>query len=228
MSATDTATTVLLRISCCFSIIGSLLVLFSCTFPISNRKKPGRILLLWLSATDLASSTVYFISSFVDSGDACVTLSLLGIFFPVASFIWTDAIAYYLYTVVVTSNIHRTAAGWTNLMRLFHILAWGIASLCIILVASFGHAGSDNNTGGWCWVTANSNTSLFVWELLGGKLVEIVSCLFVLPTLYYLAARKLFILEKSSNFGVSDTEAATDGVSLFQSQFDFNKSQRNV
>ena len=65
------------------------------------QKRKGRDLIFWLSFTDFASSVIYFLSSFEtdDDGkntDLCQTYALLGIFFPVASFLWTDFIGGFL------------------------------------------------------------------------------------------------------------------------------------
>lgn len=43
--------------------------------------------------------------------------AVLGIFFPVASFVWTDLVAYYIYTVVVERRTRNHAQWETELRR---------------------------------------------------------------------------------------------------------------
>lgn len=196
------------------------------------QKRKGRDLIFWLSFTDFASSFIYFLSSFEtdDNGkntNLCKTYALLGIFFPVSSFLWTNFIgkqlllsllpchiasphlivlfflclvqAYYLYDMVVNrQNVGEKE--WSKLMFSFHAIAWGVSALCILLVGAFDHAGRDsdsetNNTGGWCWVRADSSRDLLLWELVGGKFIEWTSCLFVLPYLYSATIYRLILLD---------------------------------
>jgi hypothetical protein len=175
-------------------MLGSALVILTWAYPRKNRTKHGRILLLWLSIADFLSSCVYFTQTFHANGNSiCEVSALLGIYFPVASFLWTDCIAYFLYLVVSNRSWYQPY-DWTKLLRAFHFFVWSLSFFTIALVFAFGHAGyasdddaNDNkegNTGGWCWITANSPAQRFFWELIGGKLIEWTSCLFVLPFLY--------------------------------------------
>jgi hypothetical protein len=133
---------------------------------------------------------VYILPSFEAFGSSvsCKTLALLGIYFPVASFFWTDFIAWHIYTTISSRKV-VSDEDWDRTMKRFHIIAWGISLLCISLVAGFDHAGREDNTGGWCWVTANSN--LIVWEIIGGKAVEWTSCFIWLPAMYILTVQTL-------------------------------------
>jgi hypothetical protein len=91
---------ILVRISTVLSIFGSTLVMLTSYYPLKNRLKRGRILLFWLSFCDFFTSLIYFIQSFTSSTSDnldCKIASLLDIFFPVASFLWTDVIGKYLY-----------------------------------------------------------------------------------------------------------------------------------
>lgn len=176
-----------------------------CRYPESNRKRSATQLIFWLSFADFCTAVVYICASFESDRDKnttwCQTTALLGIFFPVASFMWTDFIAFYLYSLIMW-NRFRSPDEWSVLMRKFHIYSWGIAAVCIALVASFERAGKDpdssDNTGGWCWVKGYNKTDLFLWELIGGKLVEWTSAFIVLPYLYAASACRLISLENSS------------------------------
>ena len=190
------------------SIVGTVVVMLACSFPEANRKRPATQLIFWLSLADFCAAVVYLLASFEASSEEntpwCKATALLGIFFPVASFLWTDFIAFYLYSIILW-NRFRTSSEWSKLMRKFHIYSWGIAGLCITLVGSFSRAGkspdSNDNTGGWCWVHAPTKTELFVWELVGGKLVEWSSAFIILPYFYAFAAQRLVNLENSSKVG---------------------------
>jgi hypothetical protein len=198
------------QLSCTLSMIGSALVMLTWAYPKKNQNKHGRVLLLWLSISDFCASAVYFVQTFHIGGNGlCTASALLGIFFPVASFLWTDCIAYYLYLVVSTRG-SMLPINWVKLLRNFHIFVWSLSALTIIFVFAFGHAGyatdddderesSANNTGGWCWISADSPSERFMWEVIGGKFIEWMSCLFVLPFLY-----SRVYLELTSIYG--DTE----------------------
>jgi hypothetical protein len=161
-------------------LIGSALVIFTWAYPKENRTKPGRILLLWLSVADFMSSLFYIIQTFgvTDNDAVCQALSLLDIFFPVASFLWTDFIAYYLYLVVHYRSVHFVIP-WDKLLRFFHIVAWTVSLIVVLMVGLTHHAGHNtqndddqaDNTAGWCWIEADSKKERFVWELVG-KLVH--------------------------------------------------------
>lgn len=192
----------LVQLSCILSMIGSTLVILTWAYPKKNRNKHGRILLLWLSLADFLSSCVYFVQTFHTEGNSiCEISALLGIFFPVASFLWTDCIAFFLYLVVANRTCYQPY-DWPILLRNFHIFVWSLSLLTISLVFAFGHAGYANdddgtgeNTGGWCWITADNPTQRFIWELIGGKLIEWSSCLVILPYLYYSVYKELSSVE---------------------------------
>jgi hypothetical protein len=175
--------------------------------------KKGRQLIFWLSICDLFTSLVYFLNSFDHGNDhLCTVYALLGIFFPVASFLWTDFIAYYLYYTIVYRQF-KNDQQWRNFMIILHVICWGVSGLCILLVGLYGHAGQDTddgtstNTGGWCWIKASSWSSLFLFELIGGKFVEWVSCVIILPLFYYRAGYNLIMLNRQ--YPNNDVEVKT-------------------
>ncbi len=143
--------------SCLLSIIGSLFVALTWAFPFENRIKHGRILLLWLSLTDGISSVIYFIQTlpFPQSTAFCKVMALLGIFFPVASFLWTDFIALYLYLSVIKRSSNME---WSKLLRIFHFAAWSISIIVISFVAAYNHAGKSE-TGDDDVIYANTGES---------------------------------------------------------------------
>ncbi len=92
---------------------------------------------------------MYFIQtiSFTYGDTFCKVMALLGIFFPVASFLWTDFIAFYLY-IAVTRRSLKKIFEWKNLLRIFHFTAWTTSAVIIIVVASFGHEGKSDEALG--------------------------------------------------------------------------------
>jgi hypothetical protein len=220
----DATSNLILRVSCALSILGSLLVMLACSLPDSLRKKKGRQLIFWLSLTDFGTSVVYFLSSFETSTkntDSCQTLALLGIFFPVASFLWTDFIALHIY-MIITSRRLKTDKEWDRIMIYFHIISWGVGALCITLVAAFDHAGrnendSSANTGGWCWVQTADPSMLIWWELIGGKFVEWTSCFLLLPFLYSSTGSTLVRLDRMNGTRDGSSNSTSFSISLFSS-----------
>jgi hypothetical protein len=85
-------------------------------------------------------------------------------------------------------------------MIVLHVLSWGISGVCILVVGLYGHAGKNeetSNTGGWCWIKASSQQSLFLFELIGGKFIEWISCFLILPVLYAVSAYHLVLLNRT-------------------------------
>jgi hypothetical protein len=208
MSSSNRYNDILLQISCTLSILGSLLVMFVCNSKqMILKQQKGKYLIFWLSFSDFASSFVYLLSSILlsnrdhhQNSSKCQTFALLGIFFPVASFLWTDFIAYYLYSMIVSRKM-KSENEWRVLMIYFHLISWGVSALCVLIVVVFGHAGSSDteegdNTGGWCWVAASSKSLIF-WEIIGGKFVEWLSSFIILPYFYFITARTLMSLDQS-------------------------------
>jgi hypothetical protein len=223
----DAVTTGLLRVSCIFSIFGSAIVMAVCSYSQIVDKQKGKQLIFWLSVTDFGSSVVYFMSTFEKSDgntSLCQAFALLGIFFPVASFLWTDFIAYYLWTMIVSRRI-RSNDEWSLMMKYFHMVSWGLSLLCIVLVGATGHAGRGNpgdsdNTGGWCWVQTSNNSRLILWELIGGKFIEWTSCVIILPFFYYKTARMLMKLDNSWSSFIRD-ERKSSQLSFWKSPCEY-------
>jgi hypothetical protein len=204
-------------ISSWFSMIGSSFVALTTLYPVENRKKVGKTLLFWLSLSDFFTSLVYFVQTCNQSGTDnafCKSIGLLGIFFPVSSFIWTDLIAYYLFSVIVQRNQMDKPIVWESRLKYFHVLAWGIPAIIVAIVGFSDQEGKDaDNT--WCWIKEEANTSeQFIWEFIGGKCVEWISCFIILPFLYTYAACQLQRIEADTGRPLSN--AVTNGISSYQ------------
>jgi hypothetical protein len=124
--------------------------------------------------------------------------------------------------VVNRQNVGEKA--WSKIMFSFHTIAWSVSALCILLVGAFGHAGKDsdsaqNNTGGWCWVHADSSRDLLLWELVGGKFIEWTSCLFVLPFLYSATIYRLVLLDNGWDSLMVDNESLRSSITSGKSEY---------
>lgn len=198
----------LIRTSTILSMIGAGLVAFTWAYPVENRKKHGRILLLWLSVADFLGSLFYFLQTFDfhEESSFCKACAALDIFFPVASFIWTDFIAYYLF-LVVRKRADAYRYDWSRLLFFFHVIAWSVSLITMLLVIGFNHAGRDDTTSqddddggaetaGWCWIKAHNSEERWIWELIGGKFIEWSSGLLIVPYLYISVAYQLYQIDR--------------------------------
>jgi hypothetical protein len=144
MFITHEVTNAVIQVSSILSILGSCAVMYSWAYPRSNRQKPGRILLLWLSFADLMTSNFYFIQTFNyirNSEVLCKACALIDIFFPVAAFLWTDFIAYYIY-LVVHARLSSHTLQWDKLLPRFHLIVWSLSCVILLAVLLTDHAGT--------------------------------------------------------------------------------------
>mmetsp|Transcript_71934 Transcript_71934/g.203890 ORF Transcript_71934/g.203890 Transcript_71934/m.203890 type:complete len:596 (-) Transcript_71934:108-1895(-) len=180
--------TVLKYVSSSLSVIGAGSILVSRFLDKEAWQKPARQLLLWLSVADLFTAIIYMVPA--QDGPYCTVQSLVGMYFPIASFLLTDCIAYFVY-LIVCDQYHgykrwRLLRNPEQLFHLFHYISWGLPLLFCGVVFFFGHAGRSN--GGyyidWCWIKGTSDTDEFIWQFVGGKAVEWFSALLWCPPLY--------------------------------------------
>jgi len=128
--------------------------------------------------------------------------------------------------VKTRTSIH--AYDWNQMLIYFHAIVWLTSAIPVILVLLFGHAGYDNNsnnTGGWCWIKSKSNREKFLWEFLGGKFIEWLSCLIVLPFLYTVVGCKLKKVSSNSNSN-SNTIGSYDHSSIISRESTLSKMRR--
>jgi hypothetical protein len=80
----------------------------------------------------------------------------------------------------------------------FLVICWGFPLLVIALVAGFEAEGDGGeNTGGWCWIRDDPPYGdEWIWILVGGKLVEWLSCFVITPWLYFLTYLRLSGIRK--------------------------------
>ena len=187
-------------LSCGLSFLGSLMII-SAYWLFPELRKPARRLLLWLSVADLGTAVVYIgnLSACPDC-DGCSEISqmlftIFGMFFPVASFLWTDCIGVYVYAA-------STGKSWINpsqrLFAVFHLISWCTPLLLGLIIVGVYFQNScsihiqftAHYTGGWCWVDG------ILMQLIGGKAIELISYGF-LCFIYFVTYRRLRRMQKS-------------------------------
>lgn len=180
------------RVSCWLSIFGSLCMIASFLF-FKDLRGNSRALLVWLSVADLLTAIVLLLPLTGDhilstETDFCNVTAVLGIFCPVASFLWTDCVAWYLYQVFNRSL--ETAEQNSRIFAIFHVICWSIPTILSIVVTVADVEGyNSNNDGEWCWV--RQVPTPVVWELVAGKAIEWFSTIVFVPLFYFLTLRSL-------------------------------------
>lgn len=137
--------------SCVMAILGSLAIIVTLLVFPDQLKKSGHKLLFLLSIADLLTAVSYMVNVLVFSTDTtCKALALVGIYFPVASFLWTDCISIFVYmSVTRLRRLHQP--NYTSeavIFRWFHVVCW------VVPVRSM----TAREGGGW-WLSANLCTS---------------------------------------------------------------------
>jgi hypothetical protein len=200
---TNSMLTVLTQVSAALSVIGAVCIIVTfCAFKALRRRR-GRQLIFFLSICDLLTALTYSFQPYdrhpeLFSETLCKVQGLATIFFPVASFLWTLCISIFIFL-----STPQQMKSFCVTHAVFHAVCWVVpAVLCIVVLANdmagsnsppAAGPGSDiHNTGGWCWLKFNTTDDpekRLMWELIGGKGVEI-SCIIIVCVLYFFTARK--------------------------------------
>ncbi|MBN3294658.1 GP157 protein, partial [Polypterus senegalus] len=180
---------VLILVSCLLSFLGSCVII--CTYVLwpDLRTKP-RLLLVFLSVTDLLSALSYFygvLQNFQTDSLDCVIQGAVSTFANTSSFFWTVSVALYLYIIIVRAD-QRLA---DSFLLWFHILSWGLPLGITVAAVSLQKIGYDASrvSVGWCWVRIQAKDHI-LWMLLTGNLWEIMAYL-ILPLLYLLIKKHI-------------------------------------
>eukprot|EP00750_Incisomonas_marina_P016313 INCI19095.12.p1 GENE.INCI19095.12~~INCI19095.12.p1 ORF type:complete len:486 (-),score=66.50 INCI19095.12:1118-2575(-) len=194
--------TVLTQVSASLSVLGALSIIVTFFAFTSLRQRRGRQLIFFLSVCDLLTAATYsfepnaqgrVLSGTVDTDLLCRVQGVATIYFPVASFLWTLCISIFIYR-----NTPQPIKSFCVTYATFHAVCWVIpAILCVVVIANRREGANSNaatdmhNTGGWCWLNTTDldPESRLMWELVGGKGVEI-TCILSVCVLYFLTARK--------------------------------------
>jgi len=203
MAESENPNNILILLTCFLSLFGALSIIIT-YMGLPSMKGNGRRLLMWLSVADALSALNYatpIMFGTAPSSDTslCKVQALIGIYFPVASFLWTDCIAWYLYQVVNHTyelNHSTELEQQRHLFPIFHGICWGLPAMVCIIIGAFGAEGYySGKTGGWCWIHKADRGQMILWELIGGKAIEWFSVFVFVPYLYitaYLRLRRLY------------------------------------
>jgi hypothetical protein len=118
--------------SCIVSIFGSLAIIVTLLVFPAQLRKSGHQLLCLLSVADLLTSISYMVNVLSFNGPFCEVMAVIDIYFPVASFLWTDCIAIFVYVSVTRLRRVRGDARCSEkvLFRWFHVVCWGLPVSC--------------------------------------------------------------------------------------------------
>ena len=171
-------------ISALLSVCGTSFIIFSYYYFIPLRTFPIKMIVM-LSFTDLFSSLSYFVG-FANHAALCFerefscTLSaIMTQFFDVASFCWMTIIAFNIYQIISKergSNVEDNE-------KYYHLFAWGLPSLLLIIVVSTDSMG---DAGNWCWIKKE-----YVFERLFCYYIPLILLICSMAYIYSLIAKSL-------------------------------------
>ena len=149
---------------CLLSIAGSLLVIFTYVL-FKNLRTVARQLLVNLSVADILANSSHIFGMAAnlsrnatsakksdvhfDVAAACSSQGGLALFGTVACFLWTIALAFHLFALLVIkrSKVRR------GLVAVFYVICWGLPLTLVIAYASGGFLGYEEVAHvGWCYV----------------------------------------------------------------------------
>lgn len=165
--------------ACALSMAGSLLIILAYIL-FADLRTTSRLLLVFLSLTDFGtalSNSIGMTRHYRTTTTGCEVQAAFAIFCSLSSYFWTAAIAVYLYLTIVRE--HQVLA--KNLVKLFHIVAWGIPLGTVAVAGGLGVLGYDATTykqervtnssvknkmsvavtGGWCYIRNPSQSDQF-------------------------------------------------------------------
>ena len=188
------AVQVCVGITCVLSALGAALIIFSFA-AFKELRTAARQVLLNLSVADIIVAGSHLTGLFLNyeryvradqqaleasSRDPrCVSQAAFTVFGTIASFLWTMAIAVYMFCVIVfkKSKLAR------RLVVAFYLVCWGLPAVIVLYLAlewKFGFQSSI--TIGWCFIQTNS-TIKDVWGETVGYDIWTYLTLLVLPVL---------------------------------------------
>ena len=145
-------------------------------------------LIVYLSVANLISSAAYSLSFFsrrffAPSDALCRTQAVLTTTFEMASVLWTVAIAWTLYRMVVLK-----AARVEQQERWYHVACWGVPATVALALLATDRLGEDRSEE-WCWIAGLTPGSR--WVQLGVFYVPLVAA-FGLSVLVYVRVGRAF------------------------------------
>ncbi|ETO07846.1 hypothetical protein RFI_29543, partial [Reticulomyxa filosa] len=152
----------------------------------------------YLSIADACTALGYLISVLNCPGCVCAywkkeLYTLLTIYFPVASFLWTDCIGLYAYGA---ANQGKWMRNREKLFRIFSVVCWLTPLAIVVAIALIDSTVSNepitfggSSAGAWCWIQK------FWFQFLGGKGVEWISYIFLF-FIYVMTFRRLWEIQQ--------------------------------
>lgn len=182
-------TDVLITVSFASSVLSALGSLFIISnwvlFP--SRRIFFTKLIVCLSVANLISSAAYSLSFFsrgsLDASNAlCRTQAVLTITFEMASVLWTVAIAWTLYTMVVLK-----AARVEQQERWLHAGCWGVPAAVAVALLATDSLGPADKEDEWCWISGVTPGSR--WVQVGVFYIPLVVAFGVSVLVYFRVGR---------------------------------------
>ena len=198
------------QVACFLSMVGSSLIILTYVL-FADLRTMSRLLLVFLSFMDFGtalSNSIGIFLNFKTSTVGCQIQAAFAIFCSLSSYLWTAAIAVYIYITIVRGQ--QVLA--LKLVKIFHVLAWGIPLIIVAVAGGLDILGYDIQevhsdrkslvtatvTGGWCFIRGpypdpnatttehdvppkwfNNNWYKF-WVMIAGEAWEIGTFLFCL------------------------------------------------
>ena len=151
-----------------FLAIADFFIAFGCVLGSSNY-------LVYFALNYAESGTEYGCPAFVN---ICEVQSYLTTWSSISSFVWTSALAFYFYLILVKDRLLLA----TRLIPWFHVVAWGFPiAICLplLITGKLGFAPYTAST--WCFIYDNQNRHKHLTDkeigiiLIAGKFWEILT-----------------------------------------------------
>lgn len=155
-----------IQTACFLSMIGSFLIVLTYIL-FEDLRTTSRRLLVFLSFMDFGTALSNSVGMFMDFESTtvgCQVQAAFAIYCSLSSYLWTAAIAVYLYLTIVRNK--QTVA--RKLVTGFHVIAWGIPLVIVSVAGGLQVVGYDDRmtppnstsgfemaatvTGGWCYI----------------------------------------------------------------------------
>lgn len=210
--ANGLANTVVLCISSFLSVIGCLVIILTYKH-YKEIRTASRHIIVCIAVADLINalsnvSGMLIVPTASGKDIPCVTQSFIGSTSILCSFLWTVALALFLYLTIVVENQHlakKLICPW------FHLICWLLPLSINMLALHLGKLGNstDADTAGWCWiclVESKYRSDAILWMFIDGKAIELLTYITVL-ILY--TTTKYHLRKKIRNFSKDSSSLLT-------------------
>jgi len=162
---------------------------------------------VWLTVCDLGTAVGHVIGLIIPPGEGvmCTVQSAFAAFSAMSSYMWTMAVALFLY-LGLKFEATKNPGVTQKILLGFHISCWGLPSLIIIWALVNSALGYDyRHKVGWCWVSSYTtikwpmdDSSEIFWHMMAGIGLELIA--YVVSQYFYIASK--CELENSRKFAV--------------------------